>query len=657
MTCCTSGWSQVVVERSKEKVVISGVPYYLHQVKKGETPYSISRAYGITTNDLARENPGIAEGIKEGQSLRIPVRLVSSAPPAAPTVPAWQGKRDEIKYIYHVLQPGETIYSLSKRYSVSEADIVQSNPGIDIHKLSTGAELAIPRNTPLSTVQNPVQNQVQKPFQNQVQQVERAYYHKVQNGETMASIARHYGISVRELRRGNRDTRFPQVGDSLRIPGMRVIIKKSPEKSETDSLEIPETGEEIYLGRLTERTPVNDLTGTLNVAVLLPFYLYENSVRNEIDSSKFLKGKRIYTETSRSNDWIYPGSLGFLEMYEGILLAADTLRSLGLDINMYVYDIKEDTIEVTNLIRSGRLDRMDLIIGPVHSRNLSIVAGYARTLGIPVVSPVQLLNNSVLIDNPTLFVANSSLVVAQNAIARKIGDYYKDNIILIHTDTLNNDIFTMPFKYKILYELMSRNPLGDLKFHELVFRNKSAAGFDPESTLSHLLSDSAANIVVIASEDAPVMSEAVQEVYNLSRKYEITAFGYPEMRLLKNIDPKFLFDLGLMIYSPYWIDYSRPEVKQFCSDFLTKFHTQPSEMSYAWEGYDVAYYFLSGLAIHGRGFIEHPEIHNPDLLYTEFDFRRSSASDGFENQKLFLIRYTNNCELELIEDRAGFSSE
>ena len=31
--------AQVVVERSKDKVTISGSAYYVHQVKKGETAY------------------------------------------------------------------------------------------------------------------------------------------------------------------------------------------------------------------------------------------------------------------------------------------------------------------------------------------------------------------------------------------------------------------------------------------------------------------------------------------------------------------------------------------------------------------------------------------------------------------------------------------
>ena len=38
----TPVYAQVVVERSGNKAVISGVAYYIHIVKKGETAYSVS---------------------------------------------------------------------------------------------------------------------------------------------------------------------------------------------------------------------------------------------------------------------------------------------------------------------------------------------------------------------------------------------------------------------------------------------------------------------------------------------------------------------------------------------------------------------------------------------------------------------------------------
>ena len=630
--------SQIVVERSKDKVVISGVPYYIHLVKKGETAYSISRAYGVTVEELTRENPPAIYGIKEGQALRIPVRSVSDPMPSGAELQ--QNKRDESKYLYHKLQPGETVYFLSKTYGLSENEIILSNPGIEINKLPVGSEIAIPR----------------KVFMNEKQKFnDQGYkYHKVLKGETLSSIADNYDITVRELRRENRNIRFPHVGDYIRIPTANQVENYETEIVNTDTLLAVAEEQVIMMERPESFTPVNNLNGSLNVAILLPFYLDKNAIRVEIDSSKWMKSRKTYKVINRQEDWIYSGSLGFIEMYEGILLAADTLRSLGVNIDINVFDIKSDTFEITRLIRSGKLDRMDLIIGPVHSRNLSIVASYAKTLGIPVVSPVSFVNNSTLYNNPTLFMASPSLEVAQNTIARKMGDYFDHNFVFYHSDTTGTDQEVRNFKSLIFNELKYRLPYEDIRFKELVFYSRSIFGADSINRLGHALSDQTKNVIIVASEDAPVMSETLMDIHTLSKKYDIKVFGYPYMRNLVNLDPKYFFDLDLMIYSPYWIDYSKKDVKQFNSDFLDKFFTEPSEISFAWEGYDIAYYFLSGLAIHGKEFISHPEIHNPDLLQTEFDFRRKTIFDGFEDQKLFLIRYTNDYEVKLVGENEPY---
>ncbi|MCX6260182.1 MAG: LysM peptidoglycan-binding domain-containing protein [Bacteroidia bacterium] len=633
----TMVWPQVPVERSKDKIVISGVTCYLHIVKKGETIYSISKAYGITSEELTRENPPALNGLKEGQSLMIPEKLVTAASfPQTISVP--QPARDESRFVYHRLQPGETIYFLSKKYSVSENEIIQSNPGIDINKLPLGYEIAIPRIVFMNEKEN-FANQQTKP-----------YYHKVINGETMASIARKYGLPVRELRRENRDMRFPQVGDYLRIPGMKIPEERPVIPVAADTVPVTREEQAVLLEKPSGYTPVSNLRGSYDIAVLLPFYLSENSRRTEIDSSKSLKGKKIYNNINRSDDWIYPRSLGFVEMYEGILLAADTLRALGLNINVHVFDIKNDTVEVVRLIRSGKLDNMNLIIGPVHSGNLSIVASYAGSLGIPVVSPVQLSNNSVLENNPFLFMASSSLEVTQNAIAKKMGDYYNRNIVLIHSGSDGETQDISKFRNMILNELSYKMPFEEIRLKDMVFYSRSVFGNDSINRLAHTLSDRTGNVIIIASEDTPVMSESITDIHTLSRKFDLNVFGYPNMRYLDNLDHKICFDLGLMIYSPDWIDYSQQDIIQFNSDFRAKFLTEPSEMSYAWQGYDIIYYFISGLAIHGKEFISHPEIHNPDLLHTEYEFRRRTSNDGFENQKLFLVRYSNSYELELVND-------
>src|SRR4030042_5938126 len=94
---------QVVVERSNDKVIISGTAYYIHYVKKGETAYSISRAYGITVDELNRENPPALYGVREGQTLRIPVRDIPESQPV-PQEPV-KIRKEGTKHIYNRHQP------------------------------------------------------------------------------------------------------------------------------------------------------------------------------------------------------------------------------------------------------------------------------------------------------------------------------------------------------------------------------------------------------------------------------------------------------------------------------------------------------------------------------------------------------------------------
>jgi LysM repeat protein len=663
-------WSQVIVERSKDKVVISGITYYIHQVKKGETAYSISKAYGITVEELTKENPPAVYGLNAGQTLRIPFKSVDGTNLAQPDD---AGRHDESKFIYHSLKPGETVYFLSKTYGVSENEIIQSNPGIDITKLSVGMEIAIPRKDFMSSRQKfeeaakqqtkapdkevatvPAQvkttEQPQPQQQPKTQEQDKGYIlHKVQNGESLSSIAKQYGLSVRELRKANRDLRFPQVGDYVKVPGVKEPEKPIIKPPEADTIIKSVEAPVVLAERPSAYTPVKNLGGTLNVAVMLPFYLAENAVRTATDSSGAAKGKKTIKVTRRDDSWIYPRSLDFIEMYQGILLAADTIRSLGLNINLHTFDINSDTIELTKIIRTGKLAGMDLIIGPVYSHNLSIVASYARTLGIPVVSPVPLFDNSVLSGNPELFLASSSLEVAQEILAKKFGEYSDHNFIFVHSDTLGIDEEVQRFRKLILAELGTRVPYEEIKFREFPFYSRSMFDNDSINRLSHALSDRSKNIIVIASEEAPVISETMIDVHSLSKKFDLKVFGYPAMRDLDNLDPKYFFDLDLMIYSPYWIDYSNTDVMKFNATFRQKFLTEPTEKSYAWQGYDIAYYFMSGLAMHGKEFIRHPELHRPDLLQTDYNFVRKESGNGFENRNLFLIRYTKDYEVKLVE--------
>ena len=616
-----SGVAQVVVERSENRVVISGVAYYIHVVKLGETAYSISRAYGITIEELRKEN-NLSEQyiLSEGQSLRIPASRVDQTS----GMQAQTRQRDEATYIYHIITPGETIYALSRLYNVSANEIIQSNPDIDINTISIGTEIAIPRRQ---------QQTVNEPQRVEASATDTYFYHEAQRGESLSSIGRLYNVTVRDLRNANSNLWFLRIGDRVRVPGVKpetvvddTIIEETPY--------IPVVTEEsIPIERPSDFIGFTKLSGKIDVAVLLPFYFRENFTDN--------------IRTRRSEDWIYPESLDFIEMYEGILLAADTLRSLGLDINIYTYEIQSDTVALSRLIRAGNLRNMDLIIGPVYSNNLRIATEYARNFDIPVVSPVHLFNNSLLNGNPNLFMANPTLEVAQNTLAKKIAEYHDHNFIFIHADSLGIDEDVRRFRSAIRREFSVRRPFAEMRFREMRFLSRSRIGNN--NRFENVFSPQVGNVVIIASEHAPVISETITDIHVLSRRFDVKVFGYPMLRELETLETRYFFDLNMLLYSSYWIDYAKPNVRQFNANYRKTFFTQPSETSFAWQGYDIAYYFISGLALYGKDFIKRPSIHRPELLHTDFDFVSKSSNDGFENQRLFPIRYTKDFDVILEE--------
>jgi hypothetical protein len=71
--------------------------------------------------------------------------------------------------------------------------------------------------------------------------------------------------------------------------------------------------------------------------------------------------------------------------------------------------------------------------------------------------------------------------------------------------------------------------------------------------------------------------------------------------------------------------------------------------SFAWRGFDIAFYFIGGIASHGNAFISDPGIFNPELVCLDPDFRRSSLSDGYENKGMFIMHYRKDMTIEVLK--------
>lgn len=126
---------------SESSVFFQEDEFFLHTIERGENVYSISVMYHVSTDDIYRLNPGSKDGIKAGDTLKIP--------------------QESGSYYYHTIQPKETLYSLSKKYGMKGEDIVAANPGLSVQTFTIGKTIRIPTNT-VTTPMEPGNENAQK---------------------------------------------------------------------------------------------------------------------------------------------------------------------------------------------------------------------------------------------------------------------------------------------------------------------------------------------------------------------------------------------------------------------------------------------------------------------------------------------------------------
>jgi len=177
---------------------IGGQSYIIHQVEKGETLYRLSRRYAVQVNDIIGANPNSNRSIQVGEELRIPFKGsgITTSPPTSGSrithevkpgetlfaiariynvsvddIKKWNSMRsnnlsigdkltinvnadqaaeiNELKNIrennskkVHVVNKGETVYSIANKYDITTYDIKTWNR-LEDNAIFVGQELVI----------------------------------------------------------------------------------------------------------------------------------------------------------------------------------------------------------------------------------------------------------------------------------------------------------------------------------------------------------------------------------------------------------------------------------------------------------------------------------------------------------------------------------
>ena len=113
-------------------------------VAPGDTLYSLAQMYGTTVDALARENNlSVSYALSVGQKLKVPVEKESGAVQTV-AVPADANTTTRVELSEITVAAGDTLYSLSRRYSVPVNDLAVMNNLSAPFALSVGQKLKVP---------------------------------------------------------------------------------------------------------------------------------------------------------------------------------------------------------------------------------------------------------------------------------------------------------------------------------------------------------------------------------------------------------------------------------------------------------------------------------------------------------------------------------
>lgn len=700
-------WIKVPVIKGRNSTAeeIQSTDYVYHTVEKGQTVFYISRKYNVSRETIYKNNPGSDQQLLLGTMIKIPRDKIGETLPK-------DEKEDE--FIYHTVKPRETMYALKKMYNMEIAEIVSYNPALESGVLPIGTVVRIPMEKAQA------KSDVTEQSADGKVEDEQYIYHRIVAGETLYSIASQYRARVPEVEEANStiDPNDLPVGYLVRIPKSSLksgfektvtgkddlfILHKAKRKetlfaiskkynvdmeilkninTNTDLVHLKKNTivkiptqrwfEEYYVRKADDETIEEEVTNNINdwkvascetysydlekpllrVAMLLPFAVEESKRANIIEEE--VDGEVI--EKVRDEKIISIRSKVFVEFYQGALLALDSLKNEGVNVELFVYDTAPDTNKVNAILAKPEMPYINLIIGPAYPSNLKVVSAFAQRYDIPVVYPFS-TRNYELENYARIFQVSPVDTLLIDRMAKEMVQQIEGKrVVMIRSEESNASYeshFSEVLKKKIYLDSFQRGVSPD--FVEYKFKQ------DDLASLERMLNPEKENVVLIPSNEEAQVNRIITTVKGAADKTKasVTLWGQPEWLRFQTINPEDIHYLNGKIFSYYAVDYADARNQGLVKKYREWFKTEPIAISpffqnasvqsnfsrYSIWGYDVTYYFLSAMKNYGKHFEHCLQYHHPHSVQANFNFERISNWGGFYNNGLYLLHFTKDFNL------------
>ena len=562
------------------------MPYRAHTVSKGETIYSIAKAYNVSVYEVYKLNPHTERGVRQNEILRIP------------PVEEIKTQQTEQPYVLHSIQSKETLFSVSKRYNVTVDDILAVNEGLSSENFRIGHVVRIPVVSGNSTATKPI-NSVS---------TDNSIIHKVQAKETLFGISKQYNVTKEQIAEKN-----PELRESGLKKGMTLLIPLPVKNGDANSL-AKENIANIEPNLLYQMTSGKQV-GVVRIGLFLPF----------LDEPSFQQAR-------------------FIEYYEGILLAVEEMKANGHSINLYSFDIRrgKDLKKLESLLDTYEVANLDLIIGGVSDDEILLLSEFTKENNIGYVVPFPVRNKSV-VKNPNAFQSNVSPTDLYSKVSNNFIKRFNDSNVIILVDD-NKDYNDKKDFTDILDGNLTRWAMPK---QTIIVDGKIVSNLKSALSLSkkNVIVPSSSSLMTLSK-----IMPTIRAIKTQDPSIDISLFGYPDWQTYSTQFLADFFNYDTYIFSSFFVDNNDMKARQFAEKFeswygKTMINTYPK---YGILGYDTGLYFISALTTGKKLVRENLANHKVANIQSTFNFNDHNP-EGIINTGLYFVHYRQDMTIEKID--------
>lgn len=322
-----------------------------------------------------------------------------------------------------------------------------------------------------------------------------------------------------------------------------------------------------------------------------------------------------------------------LEFYEGVQLAADSLEKEGMPLDLFIYDSRSQGSSVNEVIRDGKFDSIDLIIGHVNANEAKALANAAAAKSIPFINATY-PNDAGVSNNPEFIILNSTLYTHCFAMYKFIQkNYALPPVVMFRKKGAQED------KLKSYFEEIAKTTSSvPLKIKYVTVEDN----FTVDDLKEHLDEDRK-TIVIAGSLDLNFANNLTQSLASLYITQPTVLFGMPTWWDATDFTKPEFKNIEVFYSTPFYISPTNAFASALTNWFKTKFYSRPTDMFF--RGYETLFHFTHLLQLTGNNFGSSLS-DKRFRVFTEFDIQpvldsKTTTLDYFENKRIYFIKKVN----------------